>query len=99
VLDLRWELAGPPGADRYREGHIPGALFVDLDAELAGPPGPRGSHPLPDAEQFEAVMRSAGVSRGRPVVVFGAESSVAAARAWWLLRNQVTSRRAPDACR
>jgi thiosulfate/3-mercaptopyruvate sulfurtransferase len=85
-LDVRWSLGGPPGGEDYLSGHIPGAVFVDLDAELSGPPGPRGRHPMPDAEEFQAAMRAAGVSDDRPVVVYDAASSIAAARAWWLLR-------------
>ena len=86
VLDVRWELGGPPGIDLYLEGHIPGAVFVDLDSALAGPPGAGGRHPLPDAEVFARAMRAAGVSADRPVVVYDAGNSIAAARAWWLLR-------------
>jgi thiosulfate/3-mercaptopyruvate sulfurtransferase len=88
LLDVRWELGWPPGAgrERYLEGHIPGAAFVDLETALAGPPGEGGRHPLPAAEDFQAAMRAAGVSAGRPVVVYDAGGSVAAARAWWLLR-------------
>ncbi len=86
LLDVRWELAAGPRRDQYLEGHLPGAVFVDLDAELAGPPGAGGRHPLPDAGRFAAAMRAAGVSTTRPVVVYDAASSTAAARAWWLLR-------------
>ena len=86
VLDVRWELGGPPGIDLYLRGHIPGAVFVDLDTALAGPPGAGGRHPLPDAEVFARAMRAAGVSADRSVVVYDAGSSMAAARAWWLLR-------------
>ena len=86
LLDVRWELAAGPRRDQYREGHLPGASFVDLDAELAGPPGARGRHPLPAAERFAAAMRAAGVSGTRQAVVYDAASSTAAARAWWLLR-------------
>ncbi len=86
VLDIRWELA--TGADRagYLAGHVPGAVFVDLDRQLADPPSERGRHPLPDASRFGADMRAAGVSQGRQVVVYDAATSMAAARAWWLLR-------------
>jgi thiosulfate/3-mercaptopyruvate sulfurtransferase len=59
---------------------------VDLDAVLAGPPGEGGRHPLPAADEFEAAMRAAGVSGERPVIVYDAGPSVAAARTWWLLR-------------
>jgi thiosulfate/3-mercaptopyruvate sulfurtransferase len=83
VLDVRWELGGPPGRTAYLEGHIPGAAFVDLETELAGPPGAGGRHPLPDPATFESAMRRAGVCNDRPVVACG---GMGAARAWWLLR-------------
>jgi thiosulfate/3-mercaptopyruvate sulfurtransferase len=86
VLDVRWELGGPPGLELYLDGHIPGAVFVDLDTALAGPPGVGGRHPLPEVRVFEAAMRAAGVSSDRPVVVYDSGNSIAAARAWWLLR-------------
>ena len=86
VLDVRWELGGPPGLELYLNGHIPDAVFVDLDTALAGPPGVGGRHPLPDAEAFARSMRAAGVSSDRPVVVYDSGNSIAAARAWWLLR-------------
>ncbi|MFI0350583.1 sulfurtransferase [Actinomadura sp. 9N407] len=86
LLDVRWHLAGPPGIDSYRRGHLPGAVFVDLDRDVAGPPGPDGRHPLPDPGGFEAAMRRAGVSAGRQVVVYDDADSTAAARLWWTLR-------------
>jgi thiosulfate/3-mercaptopyruvate sulfurtransferase len=86
LLDVRWRLGGPPGLDIYREGHLPGAVFVDLDRDLAAPPGPAGRHPLPDPAAFEEAMRAAGVSQDRPVVVYDDRDATAAARAWWLLR-------------
>jgi len=86
ILDVRWQLGGPPGWPQYLEGHIPGAAFVDLETALAGPPGEGGRHPLPSAEAFGSAMRAAGVSGDRPVVVYDGGDSMAAARAWWLLR-------------
>ncbi|WP_300614290.1 rhodanese-like domain-containing protein, partial [Trebonia sp.] len=89
LLDVRWRLAGAsgaPGIEGYLAGHIPGAVFVDLDRDLAGPPGAGGRHPLPAAGSFQAAMRRAGVSDGRMVVVYDDGDSTAAARAWWLLR-------------
>lgn len=86
LLDVRWELGGPPGWPQYLEGHIPGAAFVDLESALAGPAGEGGRHPLPAADEFGAAMRTAGVSGEWPVVAYDAGNSIPAARAWWLLR-------------
>jgi thiosulfate/3-mercaptopyruvate sulfurtransferase len=86
VIDARWRLGGPPGAGSYQAGHVPGAVFVDLDEDLSGPPGAGGRHPLPDVAAFQAAMRRAGVRAGRPVVVYDDGDSIAAARAWWTVR-------------
>ncbi|UQA92643.1 sulfurtransferase [Streptomyces halobius] len=86
LLDVRYQLGGPPGRPQYEAGHLPGAVYVDLDAELAGPPGMAGRHPLPDLTVFTTAMRRAGVSADRAVVVYDGGQGWAAARAWWLLR-------------
>jgi thiosulfate/3-mercaptopyruvate sulfurtransferase len=86
LLDVRWQLGGPNGRSDYESGHLPGAVYVDLDTELAGPPGESGRHPLPEQEVFASAMRRAGVSGDRPVVVYDGGQGWAAARAWWLLR-------------
>ena len=94
LLDVRWQLsvakaAGEPpfdGRAEYAAGHLPGAVFVDLDRELASAPGAAGRHPLPDVADFGAAMRRAGVSAGTPVIVYDGGQGWAAARAWWLLR-------------
>ena len=86
LLDVRWQLSGPPGREEFLRGHIPGASYVDLEADLADPPGARGRHPLPDVARFEAAMRRCGVRDGVPVVVYDAVGGTSAARGWWLLR-------------
>jgi thiosulfate/3-mercaptopyruvate sulfurtransferase len=86
LLDVRWSLTGPPGIDSYRAGHLPGAVFVDLDRDLAGAPGPAGRHPLPTPEQAQATLRRLGVRTDLPVVVYDDGDASSAARAWWLLR-------------
>jgi thiosulfate/3-mercaptopyruvate sulfurtransferase len=85
VLDARWTVAGGADRDGYAAGHLPGAVFVDLDRELAGPPGKGGRHPLPHPAAFQAAMRRAGVRAGREVVAYDAGELAASARAWWLL--------------
>jgi thiosulfate/3-mercaptopyruvate sulfurtransferase len=85
LIDVRWTLAG---ADRagYLAGHLPGAVFCDLDADLAGPPGDGGRHPLPPPDVLATSLARLGVRASRPVVVYDAGPATAAARAWWCLR-------------
>ncbi|WP_372594738.1 sulfurtransferase [Actinotalea sp.] len=85
VVDVRWTLAGAD-RDGYLAGHVPGAVFCDLDAELAGPPGEGGRHPLPTVEQLAALMARLGIAPDRRVVVLDGGAGAAAARAWWCLR-------------
>jgi len=87
LLDVRWALGDPHGRDHYADGHIPGAVYVDLDTELAAPASPEsGRHPLPDLTELQESARRWGIGDGRPVVVYDDLGNTAAARAWWLLR-------------
>ncbi|MGG5258617.1 sulfurtransferase [Phycicoccus avicenniae] len=86
VLDVQYTLLGPPGAQLYAAGHLPGAPFLDLDTALAGPPGRAGRHPLPDPAVLEEALRACGVGEDDEVVVYDQRTSLAAARAWWVLR-------------
>ena len=89
LLDVRWTLPKPDGRDDFAAGHIPGAIYVDLDTELADHANTEptaGRHPLPSAEQFQDTVRSWAVTDDTEVVVYDDNSSLGAARAWWLLR-------------
>ncbi|WP_419469500.1 sulfurtransferase [Cellulosimicrobium cellulans] len=87
VLDVRWALGITDGREQHRAGHVPGAVYVDLETELAAPPSPAaGRHPLPDPADLQAAARRWGVRGDRPVVVYDAVGGTSAARAWWLLR-------------
>ncbi|MGH3670244.1 MAG: sulfurtransferase [Pseudonocardiaceae bacterium] len=86
VVDVRWSLTGPPGHVDYRAGHLPGAVFLDLDIDLAGPPGSSGRHPLPYPASLQAALRTAGIRVSTPVVAYDAADGSVAARLWWLLR-------------
>ncbi len=87
LLDVRWALGDPDGPQHYLDGHIPGAVFVDLETELADPPSPaRGRHPLPELAHLQKCARSWGVREGDTVVAYDATGGMAAARVWWLLR-------------
>lgn len=86
LLDVRWALGDPHGREHYRTGHLPGAIFADLDTELAGHGEPRdGRHPLPAEADFQATVHRWGINTGDTVVVYDDAGSAAAARAWWLL--------------
>jgi thiosulfate/3-mercaptopyruvate sulfurtransferase len=88
IVDARYQL-GKPGAGEalWREGHIPGAAYLDLDRDLAGAPGERGRHPLPEPGTFEAAARRAGIGPDTLVVAYDEAAEGGAARLWWLLRH------------
>lgn len=87
LLDVRWALGDPLGHEHYLRGHLPGAVYVDLDTELAAPPSPQlGRHPLPDIADLERAARRWGVRGDSTVVAYDDGGAMAAARAWWLLR-------------
>lgn len=88
LLDVRWSLAEPDGHPAYREGHLPGAVWVDLSTELARHGSPdEGRHPLPGLADLQAAARRWGVDDGDLVVAYDDANGLAAARAWWLLRR------------
>lgn len=88
VFDCRFVLRDPPAGERaYREGHIPGARFLDLNRDLASPITPAsGRHPLPDPQTLAAKLAAAGVSHDTQVVAYDDANGAFAARLWWLLR-------------
>jgi len=88
VFDCRFNLADTSaGKNAYLEGHIPGAIYLDLDQDLSSPITPEtGRHPLPDLERFVDRLAQAGVSNNTQVVVYDDCAGAMAARCWWLLR-------------
>lgn len=92
LLDVRWALGDPHGHQHYLDGHLPGAVYVDLETELASPPVPAdGRHPLPHLDDLRAAARRWGIKgwgskEGSAVVAYDDSGNLAAARAWWLLR-------------
>jgi thiosulfate/3-mercaptopyruvate sulfurtransferase len=85
IVDVRWYL-GRPGDGRvaYDAGHIPGAIFVDLDTDLRAPEGP-GRHPLPDPTVFAARLGALGIGSDHQVVAYDDVGGGIAARLWWML--------------
>jgi len=87
LLDVRWWLTDlPRGRRDYLAGHLPGAVWVDLDTDLAARTGP-GRHPLPDPADFAARMAELGVADNMDVVVYDDASGMIAARVWWMLED------------
>ncbi len=88
ILDCRFDLDAPAsGREAYIQGHIPGAVYADLDTDLSGPVSPRsGRHPLPEPADLASVFSGWGIGPGTQVVAYDDSHGTFAARAWWLLR-------------
>lgn len=89
ILDVRWSAQAPgQGHEEYRQGHIPGAVFVSMSGQLSGHGAPTlGRHPLPDPVRFTDSVRMLGINDGDTIVIYDDVFSAAAPRAWWLLRH------------
>lgn len=89
ICDIRWDLTDRGrGRQTYRRGHIPGAVFVDLDADLSSAPDDSGGrHPLPTIEEFAATLGRLGIDPLTRVVAYDDVSGQIAARLWWMLRS------------
>jgi thiosulfate/3-mercaptopyruvate sulfurtransferase len=87
VADVRWYLDGRRGREAYDRGHVPGAIFVDLDRCLAAEGTPaEGRHPLPDPEVFARWMAELGIGDRDVVVAYDDAGGAVAARLVWMLR-------------
>ena len=87
VVDVRWYLDGRSGRAAYEAGHLPGAVWLDVDTDLSDPASAAaGRHPLPSPERFAAALGRAGIASGTPVVAYDDDGGSKATRLWWLLR-------------
>lgn len=91
VVDVRWYLDPTRhGREAYASGHIPGAVFLDVDRDLSAPGGARGGalgrHPWPSPEQVERVLSGIGIGPATTVVAYDDQAGAVAARLWFLLR-------------
>ncbi|MFP3882367.1 MAG: sulfurtransferase [Actinomycetota bacterium] len=88
ICDIRWDLTNPEkGLATYERGHVPGAVFVDLDRDLSGSPGSAGRHPLPDPADFASNLGRLGIRPDSHVVAYDDVADRIAARMWWMLRS------------
>ena len=96
IADVRWYLdPARRGRDAFRAGHIPGAVFFDVEVDLSAPGGgrgsPRGRHPWPSEEQVSRVMGAAGIGPGVRVVAYDDQAGAIAARLW-LRRHRLAAK-------
>ena len=85
VVDVRWVLGSPGrGREAYDAGHIPGAIFLDVDTDLVASEGP-GRHPLPAPADLGARLEAAGIGTEHQVVAYDDVGGWVAARLWWML--------------
>lgn len=88
LADARMYLDGRSAEAAYLQGHLPGAVFVDVATALAAPASPeKGRHPLPTPEDFAAAMSRAGIGDDTTVVAYDDAGNVMAARLIWMLRT------------
>lgn len=86
VVDCRWYLDGRSGRDAYESGHIPSAVWADIDTDLAAPASTEGGrHPLPDPIDFASTMSRLGIGDTTRVVAYDDVGGVIAGRLWWML--------------
>ncbi|GAA3751456.1 sulfurtransferase [Salinactinospora qingdaonensis] len=87
LADVRWYLDGSSGYEAYLGGHLPGAVWIDVDHDLAAPPSPQGGrHPLPDPDHFARALGRRGIGDDTPVVAYDDAGGSVAARLVWMLR-------------
>ena len=88
VIDTRFDLSEPEwGRSSYLDGHIPGAVYADLDKDLSGNITPQtGRHPLPDTKNFINTVQKLGISNSSQVVIYDTVGGAYASRLWWMLK-------------
>lgn len=87
IVDCRFALSNPDiGKIQYDQGHIPGAVYFDLEKDLSGPVSTHGGrHPLPDLEVLKEKLERAGIDEHTRVVAYDNGEGAFAARFWWML--------------
>jgi thiosulfate/3-mercaptopyruvate sulfurtransferase len=88
ICDCRFDLAQiSAGREAYAKGHIPDAIYVDLDNDLSGTKtGTNGRHPLPTPDQWAATRQRLGINSDTHVIAYDSQGSAFASRLWWMLR-------------
>jgi thiosulfate/3-mercaptopyruvate sulfurtransferase len=87
IVDCRFALGNPiKGQQEYEQGHIPGAVYFDLEKDLSGEVRTHGGrHPLPDLNVFIGKLEEAGIDENRVIVAYDNGEGAFASRFWWML--------------
>jgi thiosulfate/3-mercaptopyruvate sulfurtransferase len=88
IFDCRFDLTNPKaGHESYLDGHIPSAIYVDVDHDLAAKKnGQNGRHPLPTIEQWVKTCADLGITKDSDIIIYDNQSCMYAVRMWWMLR-------------
>ncbi len=89
ILDCRFDLNDPElGFSKYRENHIPGAIYANLNRDLSSPiiSGKTGRHPLPEITALSDIFSKWGITANTQVIAYDDRGGAIAARLWWLLK-------------
>ena len=87
IVDVRWYLDGRDARAIHEAGHVPGAVFVDIDSDLSQPAEPTaGRHPLPSPEHFARAMGRLGIGDRTPVIAYDDTGGMTASRLVVMLR-------------
>lgn len=88
LADVRWYLDGRSGREAFEQGHVPGAVFIELEKWLSDAGGVEvGRHPLPEPSRFAEGMSAVGIGDGSTVIAYDDAGGVIAARLVWMLRS------------
>lgn len=88
IFDCRFDLANvKKGLELYLQGHIPGAVYVDLEKDLSGNKNPLlGRHPLPEPSVWSSTISKLGISKSTLVILYDQQENIYSARMWWMLK-------------
>jgi thiosulfate/3-mercaptopyruvate sulfurtransferase len=88
ICDCRFDLSQvSAGREAYAKGHIPGAIYVDLETDLSGTKtGTNGRHPLPNPDDWATTRQRLGIGSNTHVIAYDSQGSAFASRLWWMLR-------------
>jgi len=88
IFDCRFDLANvKKGLELYLQGHIPGAVYVDLEKDLSGGKSPLlGRHPLPEPSVWSSTISKLGISKSTLIILYDQQENIYSARMWWMLK-------------